>query len=82
MIFNDTEKKHLFNVNTILKYFKDISLSLLIKKSFCEYTLIKLLSLKVNGFGITITQNKTQAIQKLKFLYTLADLETYLGMAT
>ena len=54
MIFSDIEKKHFFNINIILKHFKDISFSLLIKKLFYGYTLIRLLSFKVNGFEIII----------------------------
>lgn len=82
VIFSDTEEEHLSDVDTILKHFEDIGLSLSAKKSFCGYTSIRLLGLKVDGFGIAITQDRTQAIQKLKFPHTLADLETYLGMAT
>ena len=54
MIFNNIKEKHLFNVNIIFKYFENISFFLLIKKSFYEYTLIKLLNFKVNGFEIII----------------------------
>lgn len=49
-------------------------------KTFLEYTEIDLLGQQVNSIGFFIAEGKFKAIAKLKFLSTVLQLETFLGM--
>ena len=61
--------------------FKNFNISIK-PKSFIGFLSIRLLSQHINSFGLTTIEDKLQAIADLKFLNTLKDLETYLGMTS
>ena len=80
MIFNKTLKKHVQHLHAMfgLLNFKKMTLSL--KKSFLDYSIVILLKQKINVFDFIVATDKIIAIQKLDFLYTLTNLKFYLKL--
>ena len=49
-------------------------------KSFLGYPNVQLLGHRVDALGMTTLDEKTKAIQELKFPHTLSGVERYLGL--
>ena len=78
VIFSKSLKEHVQHLHVIFQLFSDLNISLSLKKSFLEYSIVQLLEEKVNAFDLTTAAEKIEAIFKLKFLANLKELETYL----
>ena len=60
--------------------FKEIGLTLLLAKSFLSYLSVQLLGYRVDGLGMSTTEERVEAIKNLLFPRTLKELETFIGI--
>lgn len=81
VIFSRTAEEHFDHLRTIFALFVRLKITLEPKKSFLGYPSVTLLGQKVDGFGLTTTEERVAAIKEMRFPETLEALETYLGMA-
>ena len=80
VIASATFDKHLSHLYQIFARLQSLNLSLDPKKSFIGYPSVQLLGQHVDAFGLTTDKEKIAAIQRLWFLETLCQLESYLGI--
>lgn len=81
VIFSRTAEEHFQHLRTIFALFARLKVTLEPKKSFLGYPSVTLLGQKVDGFGLTTTEERVAAIKEMRFPESLEALETYLGMA-
>jgi hypothetical protein len=79
VVFSKTLEEHTEHLDTILGLFDRIGMTIKGAKTFLGYPSIVLLGQRVNGFGMTTSEERVAAIRNLTFPKTLKDLETYLG---
>lgn len=82
VIASDTFEEHCTHLHTIFKTFQDLRLAINPKKSFVGYPSVHLLGFQVDAFSLATTEERIKAIANIQMPTNLADLETYLGMAT
>ena len=80
IIFSRTLQEHLGHLRQIFQLFRTKRVSLSPTKSFIGYPSVILLGQRVDGLGISTSQEKIQAITNLCFPETLRDLEIFLGL--
>ena len=80
VIFSRSFYDHLHHLERVFDAFNAYNLTVSRKKSFLAFLSIKLLGQHVDGFGLSTSEEKLEAICNLKFLETLKDLEHYLGL--
>ena len=80
IVFSHTLQEHLSHLNQIFQLFRAKRVSLSPTKSFIGYPSVTLLGQKVDGLGMSTSQEKIQAITDLRFPETLRDLEIFLGL--
>ena len=80
IVFSHTLRDHLIHLNHIFGLFRSKRVSLSPTKSFIGYPSVTLLGQRVDGLGMSTSQEKIQAITALKFPETLRDLEIFLGL--
>jgi hypothetical protein len=81
IIFSDTTEEHAQHLDMVLGILDKARVHISAAKSFVAYPAVRLLGYVVDGSGVTKTEDRIDAFRKLEFPNTLADLETYLGMA-
>lgn len=81
VIFSKTAAEHFEHLRIIFRLFARLKITLEPKKSYLGYPSVTLLGQKVDGFGLTTTEERVAAIKELRFPETLEALETYVGMA-
>ena len=79
IIFSKIFEEYVEYLDTILKLFDRLGMMIKEVKTFLGYPSIILLGQRINGFGITISKERTAAIRNLIFLKILKNLETYLN---
>ena len=82
VIHSATLEDHVQHLRTIFGLFEKFNISINPHKAFIGYPSVSLLGQKVNSFGLSTSEEKLQAIQRLSFPHTLALLETYLGITS
>ena len=80
IIHSKTFIEHLAHFCKVFTLFTSHNISIKPIKIFLGYTEIDLLGQQVNSIGLSIAEAKLEAIAKLKFLSTVSQLETFLGM--
>lgn len=80
IIFSHTLAEHLNHLRQIFELFRSKRVSLSPTKSFIGYPSVTLLGQRVDGLGMSTSQEKIQAITNLRFPETLRDLEIFLGL--
>ena len=80
IVFSHTLQEHIKHLGQIFELFELKRVSLSPVKSFIGYPSVTLLGQKVDGLGMSTSQEKIQAITDLKFPETLRDLEIFLGL--
>ena len=80
IIYSRTLKEHLFHLRQIFELFRHKRVSLSPTKTFIGYPSVTLLGQRVDGLGMSTSQEKIQAISDLRFPETLRDLEIFLGL--
>lgn len=80
IIFSRTLRDHLSHLRQIFELFRSKRVSLSPTKSFIGYPSVTLLGQRVDGLGMSTSQEKIQAITSLRFPETLRDLEIFLGL--
>ncbi|ORY68957.1 uncharacterized protein BCR38DRAFT_328165, partial [Pseudomassariella vexata] len=73
---------HLEHLKLILDLFDKVGLAVNPKKTFVRYPSINILGFTIDGYGKAITEERVEAIRKLKMPETLGALETYIGMTS
>ena len=81
VIFSKSAEEHFEHLRTIFRLFARLKITLEPKKSYLGYPSVTLLGQKVDGFGLTTTEERVAAIKEMRFPETLEALETYIGMA-
>ena len=81
VIFSRSVEDHFEHLRTIFRLFAKLKITLEPKKSYLGYPSVTLLGQKVDGFGLTTTEERVAAIKEMQFPATLEALETYIGMA-
>ncbi|KAH6603966.1 hypothetical protein Trco_007412 [Trichoderma cornu-damae] len=82
VISSDTFEEHCQHLHQIFALFAQLRLAISPSKTFCAYPSVQLLGFKVDALGLSTTQERIDSIAKIQMPTNLADLETYLGMAT
>lgn len=80
IIFSKTLEKYQQHLPEVFSALDDQNIALSSKKSCIGFRSVKLLGQKVDVLGLAIAEDKLKAIAHFKFLKTLAQLETYLGL--
>ncbi|OIW32298.1 hypothetical protein CONLIGDRAFT_564974, partial [Coniochaeta ligniaria NRRL 30616] len=80
VIFNKNIDKYYYYVEIVLRIFNENKISITSDKLFVAYSVVYLLSYKVNSDRIAKTNDYIEAFKKIKFPYILAELKTYLGI--
>lgn len=80
VVFSKTLEKHLAYLHKVSQLLDSYGVRLSSKKSYLGYPTVALLGQKVDAFGLTIAADKLAAIARLRFPYTLKDLEGYLSL--
>ena len=80
IIFSHTLQEHLSHLRQIFELFRSKRVSLSPTKSFIGYPSVTLLGQRVDGLGMSTSQEKIHAITNLRFPETLRDLEIFLGL--
>ena len=80
VIYGKTLQEHLQQLHDIFAVFQRLRIHLKPTKSYLGYPNIQLLGQYVDGLELTTVQDKIEAITKLKFPWTLQELEVYLGL--
>ena len=80
IIFSRTLQEHLSHLRQIFQLFRSKRVSLSPTKSFIGYPSVTLLGQRVDGLGMSTSQEKIHAITSLRFPETLRDLEIFLGL--
>ena len=80
IIFFKILTDHLIHLNTILSLFSQLQISLKEIKSFIDYSLITLLSQKIDDVRLSTSDEKLMTLTKLFFFKNLKNLETYLDL--
>ena len=80
IIFSHTLEDHLRHLRQIFDLFRQRRVSLSPTKSFIGYPSVTLLGQRVDGLGLSTSQEKIAAIAALDFPSTLRDLEIFLGL--
>ena len=80
IIFSRTLQEHLNHLRQVFELFRSKRVSLSPTKSFIGYPSVTLLGQRVDGLGMSTSQEKIQAITSLSFPKTLRDLEIFLGL--
>ena len=80
VIFSRTLLEHIAHLRQVFTLFKRVGVALKPSKSFVGYPNVQLLGQRVDSFGLSTSEERLEAISRLKFPVTLAALETYLGM--
>ena len=81
VIFSKSLSDHLSHLQTVFGLFAYLKVTLEPKKSYLAYPSVTLLGQKVDGLGMTTTEERVAAIKNLRFPDSLQALETYIGMA-
>lgn len=76
-IFSKTKKDHIEHLRQLFTTCQKIGLAINPKKCFLGYPSIKLLGCTVNGSGVSIPDERVEAIKKIKMPNTLGHLFTY-----
>src|SRR6266536_3225372 len=79
IIFSKIFEKYVKYLDTILRLFDRLRITIKEIKTFLNYPSIILLGQRVNGFDIIISKKRTAVIRNLTFLKILKDLEIYLN---
>ena len=79
VVFFNSLEEHLRHLNQIFALFKRMNIALKASKIFLDYSIISLLSQRVDSLGMTIATDKLKAILSLVFSQTLKQLKIYLG---
>lgn len=82
VIASATLAEHILHLHLVFQKLTDLNLTLEPAKAYIGYPSVKLLGQRVDGFGMSTLQEKTQAIADLHFPTTLHQLESYLGMTS
>ena len=80
VIFSNTLEEHVSHLRQIFAMFKQRNVSLSPDKSYLGFPSVTLLGQHVDSLGYATSEEKIEAIQSLKFPYSLRDLEIYLGL--
>ena len=80
IIFSYTLEEHLKHLRQIFQLFRRMRVSLSPTKSFIGYPSVTLLGQRVDGLGMSTTNEKVAAITSLRFPENLRDLEIFLGL--
>lgn len=80
IVFSRSLQEHLSHLRQIFDLFRAKRVSLSPTKSFIGYPSVILLGQRVDGLGMSTSQEKIQAITSLRFPETLRDLEIFLGL--
>jgi hypothetical protein len=80
IIYSDSFEDHLVHVRRIFELFESLNISLSPGKSFIGYPSIQLLGFRVDGLGLSNTNERIKAIRSVRFPNTLQQLERWLGM--
>ncbi|PSS22888.1 hypothetical protein M430DRAFT_97354, partial [Amorphotheca resinae ATCC 22711] len=78
VVFSQTADEHVTHLRNVLSLFRDLRITLLLKKSFLAYPSVKLLGYQVDRFRIATTAERVVSIKNLKFPKNLRALEQYL----
>jgi Reverse transcriptase (RNA-dependent DNA polymerase) len=79
VVFSKTLDEHIEHLNTILGLFDYMGMTIKSVKTFLGYPSIIPLGQRVDGFGLTTSEERVAAIRNLGFPRILKDLETNLG---
>jgi hypothetical protein len=80
VIYSTTLEDHLMHLDMIFQLFDNLNIALKPSKSYIGYPSATLLRQKVNGFGLSTSEERITAISALEFPKALKALETYLGL--
>ena len=80
VIFSKSLEEHLEHLDCVFAAFDEMNLTLSGKKCFLGFPSIELLGQHVNRLGVSTSQQKLEAIAKLKFPTHVKELEHYLGL--
>lgn len=80
IVRSKTFEDHIIHLRKVFTLFTANNISIKPSKTFLGYTEINLLGQRVNAVGLSSAESKLDAISKLLFPSTLAQLETFLGM--
>jgi hypothetical protein len=81
LIASKTLEEHEKHLDEVFQDLENLRVCLAPEKAYIGYPSVKLLGQRVDGLGMSTTDEKLKALVDLKFPTTLSQLETYLGMA-
>ena len=80
VIFSKTFKDHLVHLDKVFSRLEDLHITLKSSKSYLGYPSITLLGQKVDGLGLSTSEEKIAALANLSFPTDLKILEYYIGL--
>jgi hypothetical protein len=80
VVFSKIADKHIYHLRQVFSLFAEIGLSLSPMKSFLAYPSVQLLGHRVDGLGMSTTEERVSVIKNLVFPSLLKELETFIGM--
>jgi hypothetical protein len=81
VVFSKSQEDHIQHLRTTLTLFKEKRISLSGKKTFLGYPSVELLGHRVDGFGMSTTEERVAAMKAIQFPENLQQLERFIGMA-
>ncbi|RYC62820.1 hypothetical protein CHU98_g3380 [Xylaria longipes] len=82
VVASSTLQDHVQDLRKVFTIFRDRNISMGPSKSYIAFPNTVVLGRLVNSLGMTTTEEKLEAIQRLKFPQTLRDLEVFIGLTT
>jgi hypothetical protein len=82
IIFFRSIQDYIQHLCAVFRLLRNHHISLKPVEAFISYPLVQLLGQKVDSFGLTISEEKLNAITQLEFPKTICQLEPYLGMTS
>ena len=77
-----TLEEHLSHLRQIVQILVDNNIFIKLIKAFIDYSIVQLLSQRINFFELFISEEKLRVIVKLRFFITLRQLEIYLELTS
>ena len=79
-VFSMTLEDHLNHLNELFAILEEYHITLNPHKTFLGFPSATVLGQRVNGFGLSTTQEKVEAVQRIQFPTYLNELEYFIGM--
>lgn len=80
VVFSKTLTDHISHLRALFSLFNGLRICLSPAKSFLGYPSVSLLGQRVDGFGLTTSTKKLEAISSFQFPRSLRELESYVGL--